>query len=136
MAKQVLGPQSQITVNGTDLSQWATNVTVEDSRDEVDVTGFGENYREYLPGIGDASVTVTWLQDYAASAVDATLYPLYANQTAGTVKVKANTSSTVVYTLISKLYSFAPVSGGVGDANTIDTTFRNAGTAGLTRGTS
>lgn len=136
MAKQVLGPQSQLTVNGVDLSQWVTNCTVEDSKDEVDVTGFGESYREFIPGIGDSSITATFLQDFAASAVDATLYPLYSGNTSGTVKVKANTSSTVVYTQISKIFSFSPVSGGVGDANTIDVTFRNAGTAGLTRGTS
>lgn len=136
MAKQVLGPLTQITVGGVDLSDHCTNVSVEDSKDEVDVTGFGETYREFLPGLGDASITATFLQDTAASSVDATIYPLYAGNTAGTVKVKPNTSGTVVYTLVSKVYSYPPISGGVGDANTIDVTFRNAGTAGLTRGTS
>jgi hypothetical protein len=136
MAKQVLGPLTQITVNGVDLSSWCTSVTVEDSKDEVDVTGFGETYREFLPGLGDSSITATFLQDTASGAVDATIYPLYSGNTAGTVKVKPNTSGTVVYTQISKVFSYPPVSGGVGDANTIDITFRNAGTAGLTRGTS
>lgn len=135
MAKQVLGPVSKVTVNSVDLSQWVTNVTLEDSKEEVDVTGFGESYREFIPGLGDASLTVTFLQDTASGGPDATLYPLYANNTAGTVKVTPNTSGTIVYTLVSKLYSWPPVSGGVGDANTIDVTFRNSGTAGLTRGT-
>lgn len=135
MAKQVLGPVSKVTVNSVDLSQWVTNVTLEDSKEEVDVTGFGESYREFIPGLGDASLTVTFLQDTASGGPDATLYPLYANNTAGTVKVTPNTSGTIVYTLVSKLYSWPPVSGGVGDANTIDVVFRNAGTAGLTRGT-
>lgn len=135
MAKQILGPVSSFTVNGTDLSQWVTNVSIEDSRDEVEVTGLGETYREYVPGLGDASVTVTFIQDTAAGGPDATVYPLYANSTAGTIKFKANTSGTIVYTLVGKPYSWPPVSGGVGDANSIDVTFRNAGTAGLTRGT-
>lgn len=136
MAKQVLGPLTKITVSGVDLSDHCTNVTVEDSKDEVETTGFSETYREFLPGLADASISATFLQDTVSGSVDATLYALYSGNTAGTVKVTPNTSGTVVYTLVSKIYSFPPVSGGVGDANTIDVTFRNAGTAGLTRGTS
>lgn len=136
MAKQVLGPLTRFTFNGVDLSDHVTNVTVEDGKEEVDVTGFGETYREFLPGLADASISATFLQDTAASSVDATLYSAYTSNTAGTVKVTPNTSGTVVYTLVAKIYSFPPVSGGVGDANTVDITFRNASTAGLTRGTS
>jgi hypothetical protein len=36
---------------------------------------------------------------------------------------------------VNKLFSFGPVSGGVGDPNNIDVTFNTWGTAGLTRGT-
>ena len=135
MAKQVLGPASTFTFNGTDLSQYVTNISIEDTREEVDVTGLSQTYREYATGLGDASVTVTFVQDTAAGGPDATIYPSYANSTAGTIKFKANTSGTIVYTLIGKPYSWPPVSGGPGDSNTIDVTFRNSGTAGLTRGT-
>lgn len=137
MAKNpnVLGPNTQITVNGTDLSTWCTNVTIEDSADEVEVTGFGETYKEFVPGLKDSSITATFVQDLGAGGPDQTLSPLYYNNTAGTVKVKPDTSGTVVYTQVSKLYSWPPVSGGPGAANSIDVTFRNFGTAGLTRGT-
>lgn len=135
MAKQVLGPNTTVTWNGTDVSDHITNVTLEDSADEVDVTGFSETYREFLPGLKDATVTLTALQDYASSSVDALFGGAYYANTSGTVKVKPDTSGTVVYTMISKVYSFGPVNGGVGDANSIDITLRNAGTAGLTRGT-
>jgi hypothetical protein len=136
MAKHVLGPASTFTVNGTDLSQYVTNVSVEDSADEVDVTGFSQTYREFTPGLKDSTITATFLADFeAGSGPDAILAPLYYNNTAGTVKVKPQTSGTVVFTQVSKIYSYPPVNGGVGDANTFDTTFRNSGTAGLTRGT-
>lgn len=135
MAKQIIGPASTVTWNGTDISQYVQNITVEDSREEVDVTGFGETYREFIPGLGDASVSLTVLQDQAAGGPDVTLYPSYVNQTAGTLKFKANTSGTVVYTLVARIFSWPPVAGGVGDANTMDVSLRNAGTAGLTRGT-
>lgn len=134
-AKQVLGPNTQFTINGTDLSDHCTNITLEDSADEVEVTGFKENYKEFLPGLKDATITATFVQDYGASSVDAILAPIYYGNLVGTVKVKPDTSGTVVYTMNSNIYAYGPVSGGVGDANTIDVTFRNAGTAGLTRGT-
>lgn len=136
MAKQVLGPASTFTWNGTDLSQYVANITLEDTRDEVDVTGLSETYREYIPGLGDATMTVTFFEDQASTGPDAVVYYNYANSTAGTAKFKANTSGTIVYTLVCKPYAWPPVSGGPGDANTIDVGFRNSGTAGLTRGTS
>lgn len=135
MAKQVLGPNSTVTINGTDLSQFVTNVTLEDSADEVDVTGFGEVYREFLPGLKDATATLTTLQSYGASEVDAIIGAQYYAGAVGTLKVKPDTSGTVVYTMINKIYSFSPVSGAVGEANSSDTVFRVSGTAGLTRGT-
>lgn len=136
MAKHVLGPNTTVTINGTDISQYVTNVTVEDTAEEVDVTGMSESFREYIRGLRDMSVTLTILQDYGAGGPDAVIQPLYDNDTAGTVKVNPDTGGTVVYTAVSKPYGWSPVSGGVGAANSIDVTFRNAGTLGLTRGTS
>lgn len=135
MAKHVLGRNTQVTVNGTDLSDHVSSVTLEDSADEVDTTGFKEVYREFTPGLKDATITATFFQDYASGSVDEVIGGMYYADTAGTVKVKPDTNGTVVYTMVGKVYSFPPVSGGVGDANSMDVTFRNAGTAGLTRGT-
>lgn len=135
MPKQVLGPNTKITVNGTDLSQFCTNISLSDSADDVDVTGFSETYREFLPGLKDAEIGATFEQAYGSSEVDAILAAMYSASVAGTVKVTPDTSGTVVYTMVSRLYQYGPVNGGVGDANTIDVTWKNAGTAGLTRGT-
>lgn len=130
--KQVLGPASQVTWNGTDISQYVTNISIDDSREEVDVTGMGETYREFTDGLGDASVSLTVIN---GTGIDPTLYPSYVNRTAGTLKWKADTAGTVVYTLVGKIYSWPAVAGGPGDAHTVDVSIRNAGTAGLTRGT-
>jgi hypothetical protein len=37
--------------------------------------------------------------------------------------------------MVSRLYSYSPISGAVGDANQNDISIRNAGTAGLVRAT-
>lgn len=134
MSKTVLGPNTTVTVNATDISQFVTNVTVEDTTDEVEVTGFSETYKEYLGGLRDSTITLSVVNGYGANEPDAVITPL--RTTAGTIKVKGDTAGTVVFTMVGKAYSLNPVAGGVGDANATDVTFRNASTAGLTRGTS
>lgn len=136
MAKLVIGPHTKVTINAVDLSDHVSDITIGDSKDQVDVTGMSEIYKESIPGLGDATTTITFFNDYGASSVDATIYPLYSTSTAGTIKVTPDTTGTVVYTLVAKPYDYSPISGAAGAALTIPTTWQNAGTAGLTRGTS
>ena len=139
MAKQVLR-KAVITVDGTDLSDHCSSVTLEDSAEEVDFTSFGAStYREFGQGMKDATITATFFNDYAAASVDAVLSAAYSSGTAFPVTVKADSASVgptnPLFTLQSKLYTYNPIAGAVGDANTTDVTFRSAGTAGLTRAT-
>ena len=140
MAVHVLR-NATISVNGTDLSDHCSSVTVEDSAEEVDFTSFGaSNYRAFQPGMKDATITAEFYNDYAAASVDSVLSAAYSSSTAFPVVVKADSGAVSgtnpSFTLSSKLYSYSPIAGGVGDANTTSATFRNAGTAGLVRGTS
>lgn len=135
MAKEVLRNAS-ISVDGTDLSDHASSVSLEDTASEVDFTSFSASeYTEIGQGLKDATLTVDFFNDHAASSVADTLQPLY--DTGGTfaVVVKPDADGTIAYTMTSRLFSNPLLSGGVGEANTITATFRNAGTAGITRGT-
>lgn len=134
IAKEVLR-NVKITVNGTDLSDHCSQVSIEDTAEEVDFTAFGAGYREFGQGLKDATITATFFNDHAASSVADTLQGMYSSGSAGTVKIWPDASGTVVYTQVSKLYSQPTLAGAVGDANTVEATFRNAGTAGVTRGT-
>ena len=135
MAKQLLGPNSTVTINGTDLSDHCTSVTTNDETEEQDVTGFSQTYREMADSLKTASIETTFIQDYASGSVDAVIGAIYYGTTNGTVKVNPDTNGTVVYTLVGRPNSYNPVSGGPGEASTITTTWTNRGTAGLTRGT-
>lgn len=136
MAKQLLGPSSTVTINGTDLSDHVTSVTVSDETEDQDVTGFGQTYREMADSLKTASIDTTFVQDFASSSVDAVIGGIYYSASGrGTIKVNPDTSGTVVYTFVGRPTSYSPVSGGPGDVNTITTTWSNRGTAGLTRGT-
>lgn len=134
MAKEVLR-NCKITVNTVDLSDHCSSVTIEDSADEVEFTSFGAGYREFQPGLKDATISASFFNDHAAASVADTLQTMYAATSAGTVKVWPDAAGTIVYTLVSRLYNNPTLAGAVGEANTIEATFRNAGTAGLTRGT-
>lgn len=134
--KLIWGPNSTFKYNGTDLSTYVASLSGSDEADQVETTGLGEAYREYIPGLKTASVDVSLFQDYASSKVDALIGADYYSGGIGTVKVNPDTNGTVVYTLVGKIYSYTPFNGGPGDANQIDVSFQNFGTAGLTRGTS
>ncbi len=139
MAKHVL-TNAVITVNGTNLSDHCSSLTLEDSAEEVDLSSFGASeYREFAPGLKDATITAEFFNDFAAASVDAVLSAAYSSSTSFPVVIKASSAATSAtnpaFTMQSKLYTYTPLAGGVGEANTTSATFRNSGTAGITRGT-
>jgi hypothetical protein len=134
MAKEVL-TQASVLVNSVDLSDHASSVSMEDAADEVEVTGFTtSDYREFIPGLKDGNITVTFFNDHAAGSVADTLQPLYTSGGTFPLRIKPDVAGTVAYTMTARLYNNPLLNGAVGDANTIDVTFRNAGTLGIVRG--
>lgn len=136
MAKIVLR-DARIEVNGVNLSDHVSEVSVETERDEVDGTAFGAANKETLVGLGDATITMTVFQDFAAASVDATLWPLSTSTVPFTVKVRPTTGAISAtnpeYSMSANMFGYNPISGGVGEASTTDVEFRNATQAGLTR---
>jgi hypothetical protein len=138
MSKFVL-TNAAIIVNSVDLSNHCSQVEVSMEKEEVDVTSFGSSAKEILPGVADASITATFFNDFAAASVDATLQPLYQSGSQFPVKVIPNgtvvsaTNPSYLGTMV--LLQYTPISGGMGDASTMDVEFRNAAQAGIVRGT-
>ena len=138
----ILGPftNGYLTVNGVNLSDHVTAMSVETNRDEVDVTAMGAVQKVQMPGLGDATITVTFLMDYAAGSVDATLSPLSSTSTPFTVEARpvnaARSTTNPGYQMSALMYGYSPIGGSVGDALTVDVTFRNAAQTGLQRLTS
>ena len=135
MAKEVLR-NVKITVNSVDLSDHCSSVSIESSADEVEFTAFGAGFREFGQGLKDATITASYFNDHAAASVADTHQPLYSSGGTFPVKVWPDAAGTVVYTMTSRLYSNPTVAGAVGEANTVEVVYRNAGTAGVTRATS
>lgn len=140
MAKFVI-KDAFVSINGTTISDHCSSATVETTYDEVDFTTFtASNFREIGQGMGDATITLTVFQDFAASNIDSIFWPLA--QSGGTFLVQVRPTSAAAsstnpkYEMFGRLFTYNPLAGAVGDAATTDIPIRNAGTAGLVRGTS
>lgn len=136
MTTRVLTDAS-VTVNAVDLSDHVQSVTVELSRETQDDTAMGNTARSNSAGLKTNSMSVTFLQDFAASEVDATLWTLYDAGTEHDVVVK-ETSSAVgatnpTYTLTGFITDYNPIGGSVGDQHTVDVSWVNSATSGVAR---
>lgn len=136
MGKFVL-KDAVITVDGDDISDHVSSVTIETSRDEVDVTAFGAANREILAGLGDATITLEVFQDFASNEIDQNLFVHSIEDEPFEVTVRPTdavvSATNPEYSMQALLFSYSPISGAVGEASTTTLTFRNASQAGLVR---
>lgn len=139
MAISVL-TDAKVTFNSVDLSDHVRTVTVSMSAEDVDLTAMGATSRTHAPGLRDDRVEIEFLQDYASGKVDQTLSAYVGDATGATLEilpVDTTVSSTnPSYTMTAILLDYQPLSGTVGEANTITTTFLPAAGSFITRATS
>lgn len=136
MAKKIL-KNVDVTVNAVNISNQVREVTIETERDEVEVTGFQAANKEFLPGLGDATITLDVFVDYGAASIDATFWPLSTTDTPFPVVIKPDNvavgPANPSYTLQALMYGYSPIAGAVGEAASTEVTLRNAAQAGLVR---
>lgn len=125
-----------VTINGTALSTSLSSVDLTISADDKDVSTFGVTYRQHVGGLKQGQLKLNFLQDFAASSVESTLYPLLG--TIATVVITP-TSGTVSatnpsYTVPCLVTQVQPLSASVGDVPTQQVTWMSSGT--ITKATS
>jgi hypothetical protein len=128
-----------LVVNTVDLSDHVQSITVSMDAEDLDATAMGADSRAHIPGLRDDRMDVVFLQDYAASKVDATLSPLVGSGTGVTIVAKP-TSAAVgptnpSYTMSGILLSYQPIDATVGEISTPDVTFVPAPGSKITRAT-
>ena len=129
-----------VSINGVDLSDHVSKVTIEDTRDQVDITAMGATNKAYTKGLGDAKVTADFFQDFAAGKVHATLSPLISSSTGFTVEIRptnaARSATNPASLMTALLFNYNMLDGSVGDASAMSAEFVNAAQAGMTYPTS
>ena len=120
----------KITVNGTNFSTNLNSAELSIESDDLETTAFGGEWRTRIGGLKSASLTLAFMQDFGASSVDATLYPLI--NTAATVVI-VPTSGTVSstnpsYTAVCLVNQYSPFASSVGDIATLSVSWPVSGT--------
>jgi hypothetical protein len=128
----------KVMVNNVDLSTHAFGVEGMDEKAKVDVSGFGGT-KEYLPGVRDQTVTVSFLNDRAANSVHATLKALYESGSAFPFYVQPDSSAGTsvtnpIFGGTASLYSF-PFGASLDEREEMEIEFSPATSSGFQWGT-
>jgi hypothetical protein len=124
-----------ISINGTDFSTSLSAVTLDISVEEQDTTAFGATARTRIGGLQDGSISLDFHQDFGASSIDATLFPLLGtNATVVVVPTSGTVSATnPSYTAECLVTQYQPFASSVGDLATLSVSWPITGA--VTRGT-
>ena len=121
-----------VRINGVDLSDHVKGVDFTYEAEALDDTVMGDDTRSNLAGLLNWSCSVTFLQDYAASKVDATLFSLVGS-TGFALRVRPDNSDGPGATNQNIngqciLTSDPPITGSAGDLHEVTANFASAGT--------
>jgi len=120
-----------VSINGsTALASYLTQVELKASANDVTTTAFGSTWVTRVAGLKEGSLTLAFNQDYAASMVDATLWPLLGSNATVVIKPTntAVSSANPAYTAVCLVTDLTPISGQIGDLATLSVTWPTNGT--------
>lgn len=133
MAKIVL-TDAKVSINTIDLSDCVTSIDYTEESEDKDTTTFGTSWRTRVGGLKQGSVTIDFLQDYAAGKVHATINSLLG--TIATVTIKPTSGSATAtnpqWTIPVLCTTTQPIMGAVGDLATESITWPTSGTPTVT----
>lgn len=120
-----------VSINGsTALASYLTQVELKLSANDVTTTAFGSTFVTRVAGLKEGSLTLSFNQDYAASTVDATLFPLLGANATVVIKPTSSavSSANPSYSVVCLVTDLTPVSGQIGDLSTFSVTWPSNGT--------
>tara|TARA_R110001592_G_scaffold100168_1_gene284510 strand:+ start:614 stop:1021 length:408 start_codon:yes stop_codon:yes gene_type:complete len=110
-----------ITIGGVDFSTSLAAATLDITVEEQDTTAFGNTARTRIGGLQDGTVSFDFHQDFAASSIDETLFPLLGTSVAIVIKPTdaATAATNPAYTFNALCTSYQPYASNVGDLATL-----------------
>lgn len=130
MAKFVL-KDAEIFINAIDLSAWVNAVTLDINPDLPEANTMGTFFKVRLVGLSDATLSVTFTQNFSSGAVDATLFPLVGADpfevTAMANKTDGIGITNPKFTMQAVLGTYQPLQGTIGDTAFVNATFPSSG---------
>jgi hypothetical protein len=99
--------------NSVDLTDHSKGVQITAEADQLDASAMGDGWRKYVGGLKGATMTVTLLDDFAASNVDVTIWNAFNTGTAVAVATKP-TASVISATNPEYQFNVLPTAWNVG----------------------
>lgn len=114
-----------VTLNSVDVSDQVTAATINQTFDELEITAMGNTSHVFAKGLESSTVTLDFLNSYAAAEVATTLQSAYGTTVALTIKPTSAVISATnpEYQTTILVNNLTPVSGSVGDLSTQSITF-------------
>lgn len=123
-----------LTVNSVDLSSLVTNVVINRSFDELEITALGDSGHKFVKGLEASSITIDFLNDSASSKTLQTLNTTWGTSVTVTFKQTSDAVSATnpLYTMTCLINNTTPVNGAVADLSTQSVTWNVMGTIAIT----
>ena len=123
-----------LTVNAVDLSTLVTNVVINRSFDELEITSLGDTGHKFVKGLEASSITIDFLNDSASAKTLQTLNTTWGTSVTVTFKQTsaATSAENPLYTMTCLINNTTPVNGAVADLSTQSVTWNVMGTIAIT----
>ena len=114
-----------VTLNSVVLSDHVTSATINRSFDELEVTAMGDTAHKFVKGLEASTITLDFLNDTAASNVNATLQAAWGTTVTLTLKqTSAAVSATnPLFSTTVLVNNTQDINGAVGDISSQSLTF-------------
>lgn len=115
-----------VKINSVDISDHVTSATLSQIFDEIAVTAMGDSANKFVKGLESSTLTINFLNDFAASNVQATLQAAYGTTVTSVllpVKGTAVSATNPLYTVSILVNNLTPINGAVGDVSNSSITF-------------
>jgi hypothetical protein len=115
-----------VKINSVDISDHVTSATLSQIFDEIAVTAMGDSANKFVKGLESSTLTINFLNDFAASNVQATLQAAYGTTVTAVllpVKGTAVSATNPLYTVSILVNNLTPINGAVGDVSNSSITF-------------
>ena len=123
-----------LTVNSVDLSSLVTNVVINRSFDELEITSLGDSGHKFVKGLEASSIQIDFLNDSASAKTLQTLNTTWGTSVTVTFKQTSDATSATnpLYTMTCLINNITPVNGAVADLSTQSVTWNVMGTIAVT----
>jgi len=119
-----------VSVNNVDLSDHVQECTIDYGSETQDKTTYADGTRRVIGGLKTWEIGITFLNDYDATKVHATIRPLVGTSACFEIRPINACSTTInpIITGIGIVSAYPPFGGAVGDALMAEVTLENSST--------